>query len=77
VEFISFPVTAGFISAAAVTIASSQLNSLLGIKGGGHNFLESWENLFNNIQDTRPGDVTLSVCTILLLLIGRVQYLMH
>lgn len=41
VEFISFPVTAGFISAASVTIASSQLKNLLGIKGGGNEFLES------------------------------------
>lgn len=71
-EFISFPVTAGFVSAAAVTIASSQLKNLLGIKGGGNEFLESWKNLFENIQDTRVGDVTLGVCTILLLLIGRV-----
>jgi sodium-independent sulfate anion transporter 11 len=72
VDFISLPVTAGFISAAAITIASSQLKSLLGIKGGGHNFLESWGNLFNNIQDTRPGDVTLGACTIILLLIAQV-----
>jgi sodium-independent sulfate anion transporter 11 len=72
VEFISFPVTAGFISAAAITIASSQLKSFLGIKGGGHSFLESWENLFNHVQDTKPGDVTLGICTVVLLLIGQV-----
>jgi sodium-independent sulfate anion transporter 11 len=77
VEFISFPVTAGFISAAALTIASSQLKNLLGIKGGGNDFLESWKNLFHNIQDTRPGDVTLGVCTIVLLLIAQVQYLIN
>jgi sodium-independent sulfate anion transporter 11 len=72
VEFISFPVTAGFVSAAAITIASSQLKSLLGIKGSGNEFLESWGNLFRNIQDTRAGDVTLGICTILLLLIAQV-----
>jgi len=72
VEFISFPVTAGFVSAAAITIASSQLKSLLGIKGSGNEFLESWGNLFHNIQDTRAGDVTLGICTILLLLIAQV-----
>lgn len=71
-EFISVPVTAGFISAAAVTIASSQLKNLLGIKGSGNDFLESWKNLFHNIQDTRAGDVTLGACTIVLLLLGRV-----
>lgn len=76
-EFISFPVTAGFVSAAALTIASSQLKSLLGIKGSGNEFLESWKNVFHNIQDTRAGDITLGVCTIILLLIGQVQYLMH
>jgi sodium-independent sulfate anion transporter 11 len=72
VEFISLPVTAGFISAAAITIASTQLKSLLGIKGSGNEFLEAWKNLFNNIHDTKSGDVTLGVCTIILLLIGRV-----
>jgi len=72
VQFISFPVTAGFIAAAALTIASTQLKNLLGIKGSGNEFLEAWGNLFNNIQDTRVGDVTLGVCTIVLLLIGQV-----
>lgn len=71
-EFISFPVTAGFISAAAFTIASSQMKNLLGITGSGNEFLEAWENVFHNIQDTRAGDVTLGICTIVLLLIGRV-----
>jgi len=77
VQFISFPVTAGFMSAAALTIASSQLKGLLGIKGSGHDFLEAWKNVFKNIQDTRAGDVTLGACTIVLLLIAQVQYLMH
>ncbi|PSN38149.1 Sodium-independent sulfate anion transporter [Blattella germanica] len=72
IEFISIPVTAGFISAAAITIASSQVKSLLGIGGSGNEFIESWKNIFNRIGETRAGDVTLGLCTIVLLLIGRI-----
>ncbi|KAJ9600805.1 hypothetical protein L9F63_001017, partial [Diploptera punctata] len=71
VEFISVPVTAGFISAAAITIASSQVKSLLGIGGQGNEFIESWENIFKNIGNTEVGDLVLGLCTIVVLLIGQ------
>ncbi|XP_069685129.1 sodium-independent sulfate anion transporter-like isoform X2 [Periplaneta americana] len=71
VEFISLPVITGFISAAAITIASTQLKSLLGIGGKSNTFIEAWENLFNRIQNTNIGDLCLGIGTIILLLIGR------
>ena len=38
IDFISVPVTAGFTSAAAITIASGQVKSLFGLKIGESNF---------------------------------------
>ena len=73
VEFISLPVTSGFISAAAITIASSQIKSILGIGGKGNEFVESWSNVFSNIGNTNVGDLVLGLCTIVLLLIGQVS----
>lgn len=71
VEFISLPVTSGFISAAAITIASSQVKSILGIGGKGNEFIESWENIFKHIGQTQTGDLVLGLCTIILLLVGQ------
>ncbi|XP_050079477.1 sodium-independent sulfate anion transporter-like [Anopheles maculipalpis] len=69
VQFISFPVTAGFTSAAAITIASSQVKSLLGIPGQSNEFLDSWINVFEHLQDIRLWDSVLGVSTIIILLI--------
>uniref|UniRef100_A0A182VPV5 STAS domain-containing protein n=1 Tax=Anopheles minimus TaxID=112268 RepID=A0A182VPV5_9DIPT len=69
VQFISFPVTAGFTSAAAITIASGQVKSLLGIPGQSNEFLDSWINVFERIQDIRLWDSVLGVSTIVILLI--------
>ncbi|XP_053667788.1 sodium-independent sulfate anion transporter-like [Anopheles marshallii] len=69
VQFISYPVTAGFTSAAAITIASGQIKSLLGISGQSNEFLESWINVFQQIQDIRLWDSVLGVSTIIILLI--------
>ncbi|KAL1392779.1 hypothetical protein pipiens_012240 [Culex pipiens pipiens] len=68
VQFISMPVTAGFTSAAAITIASGQVKSLLGLPGQSNEFLESWENVFHNIHLTRLWDTVLGVATIVILL---------
>ncbi|KAL9693744.1 hypothetical protein quinque_013029 [Culex quinquefasciatus] len=68
VQFISMPVTAGFTSAAAITIASGQMKSLLGLPGQSNEFLDSWENVFHNIHLTRLWDTVLGVATIVILL---------
>lgn len=69
VQFISMPVTAGFSTAAAITIGSGQVKSLLGLPGKSNEFLESWINVFENIQQTRPWDTILGVGTIIILLL--------
>lgn len=73
VEFISYPVTAGFTSAAALQIASTQINGLLGLPGKANEFLHAWINFFENIKKTRLWDTVLGVSTILVLVIMRVS----
>nr|XP_024214091.1 sodium-independent sulfate anion transporter isoform X3 [Halyomorpha halys] len=71
VEFISMPVTVGFTSAAAVTIASSQIKGLLGLPGEARAFLDSWINLFTNGLELRLWDTVLGVSTIIVLVFGK------
>uniref|UniRef100_A0A182SG70 STAS domain-containing protein n=1 Tax=Anopheles maculatus TaxID=74869 RepID=A0A182SG70_9DIPT len=58
VQFISMPVITGFITAAAITIISSQLKSLMGIASSGKSsgFVDTWINLYENIGETRLWD---------------------
>uniref|UniRef100_A0A146M5W7 Sodium-independent sulfate anion transporter n=1 Tax=Lygus hesperus TaxID=30085 RepID=A0A146M5W7_LYGHE len=71
VEFISLPVTAGFTSAAAITIASSQVKGLLGLPGNPHAFVDSWVNVYRNIHHTRIWDTVLGVSTIVILVLSK------
>lgn len=73
VNFISVPVTVGFTSAAAITIASSQLKGLLGIKGRTNEFLESWISVIEHIREVRHQDLTLGIITIFTLLLLKVN----
>lgn len=75
VEFFSFPVIAGFTSAAATQIASSQIKSLLGIPGKANEFLEAWETVFSNIGQTKLWDTLLGVTSIIVLMLMRVRLL--
>ncbi|XP_049869038.1 sodium-independent sulfate anion transporter-like [Pectinophora gossypiella] len=68
VEFVSLPVVSGFTSAAAITIASSQIKGLLGLRFSSESFLSTWEGVFKHIQSTRMQDTLLSlVCCIILM----------
>ncbi|GBP59958.1 Sodium-independent sulfate anion transporter [Eumeta japonica] len=68
VEFVSLPVVSGFTSAAAVTIASSQIKGLLGLKFSAETFVATWKGIYRHIADTRLPDTLLSfACCILLL----------
>ncbi|XP_063825015.1 sodium-independent sulfate anion transporter-like isoform X1 [Ostrinia nubilalis] len=67
VEFVSLPVVSGFTSAAAVTIASSQLKGLLGLKFPSESFIDTWAGVFKNIGQCRLPDTLLSLaCCIVL-----------
>lgn len=67
-------VTVGFTTAAAMTIGSSQIKSLLGIKGSTNGFVQSWISVFTQIEETRLWDAVLGASTITVLLLLKVQF---
>ncbi|KAG5888753.1 hypothetical protein JTB14_021500 [Gonioctena quinquepunctata] len=71
VEFFSYPVIAGFTTAAALNIASSQIKSLLGIAGKSDTFLTAWISVFEHIKETRLPDFLLGFLTIIFLVIAK------
>ncbi|XP_062557908.1 sodium-independent sulfate anion transporter-like [Armigeres subalbatus] len=69
VQFISMPVITGFITAAAITIISSQMKSLMGISSPGKSsgFIDSWENVVENASQTRLWDAVLGFSSLAIL----------
>ncbi len=72
VEFISAPVISGFCSAAALTVASTQVKGLFGLKFKGSSFVEIWKGFLGNITKCSPWDSALGCSMILILLLMRV-----
>ena len=72
ITFVSKPVISGFTSAAAITIASSQLKGLFGIKIHSHGLVDTWIQVYKHIGETRWEDLTLGVCSIIVLLFLKV-----
>ncbi|XP_015596313.1 sodium-independent sulfate anion transporter isoform X2 [Cephus cinctus] len=68
VEFVSTPVVSGFTSAASVIIACSQIKGIIGVSIKSEGFVETWEELYNNINNSRMADLILSCCCIIFLL---------
>lgn len=66
-------VTVGFTTAAALTIGSSQVKSLLGIKGSTNAFMESWIAVITHIKETQLWDTLLGALTISVLLLLKVN----
>lgn len=68
IQFISVPVTGGFVTAAALIIGSGQVKSLLGITTGKSNaFIDAWTNVFKHYGETKLWDTLLGVTTIVFL----------
>ncbi|CAG9767317.1 unnamed protein product [Ceutorhynchus assimilis] len=67
VEFFSVPVISGFTTAAALSIACSQLKPLFGLKGSAGSFLKAWEELFEHIGQIRKWDAVLGFVSMALL----------
>lgn len=63
----------GFTSAAAIDIASSQFKSLLGIPGRSQGIVEVLKGIFTNLDKINKWDVVLGVCTIVVLVLLKVQ----
>ena len=72
---------AGFISAAALTIATGQMKGLLGLsiteKSGYPGILGSWWDICANIRKARINDTILGVTCIVILLSLRVRAYFH
>ncbi|XP_053607161.1 sodium-independent sulfate anion transporter-like isoform X2 [Plodia interpunctella] len=68
VEFVSLPVVSGFTSAASITIASSQIKGLLGLRFSAETFISTWKGVYQHIGETRFPDTLLSLaCCIVLM----------
>ncbi|MDN5860816.1 MAG: sodium-independent anion transporter, partial [Pseudonocardia sp.] len=72
VSFISVPVISGFTTAAALTIAASQLEDLLGVDGGGSaTLLDTVSGLLPRLDDIRPATLAVGVGAVAALLLLR------
>ncbi|KAL1517830.1 hypothetical protein ABEB36_001546 [Hypothenemus hampei] len=70
VDFFSFPVASGFTTAAAISIATSQLRQLFGITGTSPDgFIDEWKSFIGDIGKVRMWDSLLG-CASVLFLIG-------
>lgn len=72
VEFISAPVISGFCSAAALTVASTQIKSLFGLKFKGSAFVDVWYGFFTHVTEIKKWDALLGCTSIVVLLLMRV-----
>lgn len=68
VQFISVPVTVGFTTAAAITIASGQINPLFGLKSPSNEFIEAWAHFFTHLNAIKIYDCILGIGTLIFLL---------
>src|SRR6476660_7654830 len=71
VKLISDSILVGFKAGAGLTIAMTQLPSLLGVKGGGHNFFERAFLLAGQLGQTRALVLAIGVAALVLLLLGE------
>lgn len=73
VRFISVPVVTGFTTAAAITIASGQVNSLFGVHSKSNDFYDSWKNMFTHCNAVQLNDSLLGVITLICLIVLKVR----
>ena len=71
-EFIAAPVIAGFTTAAALTIGTTQIKALLGLKFPSGGFLETWRGVFQHIDEAKLWDSILGLSSVVILLLLRV-----
>ena len=72
-DLISAPVISGFCSAAALTVASTQMKGLLGLKFKGSHFLDVWGGVYAHFSEINRWDAGLGLSAIVLLLCMRVM----
>lgn len=70
-NFISETVLLGFKAGAALSIAATQIPALLGIPGGGHDFIERLLKIMSQLTQAQPLTVTIGLVSLLLLWLGE------
>uniref|UniRef100_A0A1A9VVG6 STAS domain-containing protein n=1 Tax=Glossina austeni TaxID=7395 RepID=A0A1A9VVG6_GLOAU len=68
VDFVSGPVSAGFTSAVAMIVSTSQIKNILGVQSEGSSFLQRWISMLNDIKNVRVNDAILGICCVAMLL---------
>ena len=71
VKLISDSILVGFKAGAGLTIATTQLPSLFGVPGGGHNFFERWAVLVGQLGQINYLVLALGIIAILLIVYGE------
>jgi sulfate permease, SulP family len=71
-NFLSHPVISGFINAASLTIAISQVPTLLGISSSGENMVEMVISIYKNINNTNITVLIMSSLVILSLIANKI-----
>lgn len=71
VRLVSDSILVGFKAGAGLTIIMSQLPSLFGVAGGGHNFFDRVINLVGQLGDINPLILAIGTVALLLLLLGE------
>ena len=70
-NFLSHPVISGFITASGLLIAASQLKSLLGVPGGGHNLLDMLSSVVQQASQIHGLTVAVGLGSLLFLMAVR------
>src|SRR6201984_910134 len=70
-NFISETVLLGFKAGAALSIAATQIPALLGIPGGGRDFIERLLKIMSQVSQTQPLTITIGLVSLLLLWLGE------
>ncbi|XP_063695658.1 sodium-independent sulfate anion transporter-like [Culicoides brevitarsis] len=71
VDFVSTPVTIGFMNAMGITVLATQIRHIFGIPGKGNTFLAILRSTMENIHKIRVGDTVLGCSCIVILLLLR------
>uniref|UniRef100_A0A7M4FPY0 Solute carrier family 26 member 11 n=1 Tax=Crocodylus porosus TaxID=8502 RepID=A0A7M4FPY0_CROPO len=66
-DFVSYPVIAGFTAAASVTISFSQVKNILGLRGIPRQFFLQVYETFRRVGETRVGDAALGLACLVVL----------
>ena len=69
VRLLSYPVISGFVSASSVIIIASQIRYLFGLSKSKRQIFLKLKHFFENLKNTRPGDITMGLICLIFLLV--------